>query len=124
MENTSKNEFVNKLYDNILSHTKHVTNLLVILNGTGAITVFTAGNKQFSFSLFFFIIGILLVVISLALSYYAIWYYIKKIHKSGCLSRFVTEFYDIFSLILLCGIAMSTFCLFLGLNYGYNIVID
>lgn len=115
--------FQNKFYDNILGHTKHLTNLLLILNGTGAVTVFTMGDSKYNISLLCFIIGVLTSLISRITLPAVIWWYTKKVYENGISSIHIEKFYIYYSLIGLIALICSGLFLFFGLTYGYNMII-
>lgn len=123
----SKNEnlaydYTSKFYDNISSFTKHLSNLLIILNGTGAVTVFTKGNNMYNFSLFCFVVGVLSVVISLIFSYGFIVLSSRKFYCLKMSDSIISKCYKNYFLINCLWFIASGFFLFLGLSNGYNVI--
>lgn len=114
-------DMVNKFYENSFSMMKHVSWILIILNGTGAITLFSVDVSKYIKPIYYFSCGFLSITLLLVVAYVFMnpCCYVKNIRNIDKIMSIYKKFF-LFSSF---GMFLSFIYLMLGVNVAYNIII-
>ena len=114
-------DMINKFYENTFNMIKHVSWILIILNGTGAITLFSIDVSRYKYSICHFSCGFLSIVIFFVIACILMnpCCYAKNIRNIDKIMSIYKKFFVLSSF----GMIFSLILLVIGANYTYNSIL-